>query len=200
MRQSPLWSQQLHRQCTPPTTSLQSPNPTAQLPQNLQPPQNTQLPLLIPKLVPIQVLIFACYPLTVFLGILSNHPRESYFSRKDNFINVLFLKSSWGWTSLAFFAHLIGVPQKVGPLVRYGVATIWWYLVTQWCFGPPIMDKVFFYFKNLIDDQVFRGTGGICQLAKNEEFPNIFTSAVCRSSGGAWNGGHDLVWSTFLCF
>lgn len=46
--------------------------------------------------------------------------------------------------------------------------------------------------------KVFRGTGGICQLARNEEFPNVFTSAVCRSSGGAWNGGHDLVWPLLI--
>jgi hypothetical protein len=46
--------------------------------------------------------------------------------------------------------------------------------------------------------KVFRGTGGICQLAQHEEFPNIFTSAVCRSSGGAWSGGHDLVLYTFV--
>jgi Inositol phospholipid synthesis and fat-storage-inducing TM len=43
-------------------------------------------------------------------------------------------------------------------------------------------------------DRVFRGTGGVCQLAKNEDFPDIITSAICRSSGGAWNGGHDLVY------
>lgn len=43
---------------------------------------------------------------------------------------------------------------------------------------------------------MFRGTGGICQLVRNEDYPDIFTSAVCRSSGGAWNGGHDLVLSS----
>jgi hypothetical protein len=42
-------------------------------------------------------------------------------------------------------------------------------------------------------DKLFRGTGGICQIAKDKEFPNVFTSALCRSSGGAWSGGHDLV-------
>ena len=40
---------------------------------------------------------------------------------------------------------------------------------------------------------MFRGTGGFCQFAKDEDFPAILTSAVCRSSGGTWNGGHDLV-------
>ena len=85
--------------------------------------QNTRLHTLTPKLVPIQVIIFASYPITVLLGILSNHPPESYFSRKDNIINVLFLKFAWGWTTIAFFIHVARVPQKVAPLARYMVAT-----------------------------------------------------------------------------
>jgi hypothetical protein len=99
-------------------------------------------PYLTPKLVPLQLVILAIYPITVLLGVISNHPAESYFARKDNLINVLFLKLAWAWTSLAFFLHLIRVPQKIGPSTRYVIATVWWYLVTQWCFGPPIMDKV----------------------------------------------------------
>ena len=105
----------------------------------IQPKHTT--PSLTPKLVPIHVIIFASYPITVLLGFLSNHPPESYFSRKNNIINVLFLKYAWGWTSIAFFIHVARIPQKVAPLARYMIATVWWYLVTQWCFGPPIMDK-----------------------------------------------------------
>jgi hypothetical protein len=122
---------------------------------------------------------------------VSNRPPESYFARKDNFVNVYFLKFGWLWTSLAFFAHTSQVTNVIGPFVRYVVATIWWYLVTQWCFGPPIMDKVCIARYELM--KVFRGTGGICEIAKEEDFPMIVTSAVCRSSGGEWNGGHDLV-------
>ena len=48
----------------------------------------------------------------------------------------------WAWTSIAFFLHVARVPQKIGPVARYVSATIWWILVTQWCFGAPIMDKV----------------------------------------------------------
>src|SRR5579859_4018796 len=95
-----------------------------------------------PTLVPVQLAILAIYPITVFLGILSNHPTNSYFAQKHNVINVLFLKMSWGWTTLAYLALVSHVPQKVNSLARYTVASIWWYLVTQWCFGPPIMDKV----------------------------------------------------------
>jgi hypothetical protein len=139
-------------------------------------------PSLTPRLLPVQIIILAVYPVAVIMGLVSNHPQDSYFARKDNVINLYLLKFAWFWTSIAFFAHVVRVPNKVAPTVRYLAATTVWYLVTQWCFGPPIMDKV------------FRGTGGICQLAKDEEFPNVFTSAVCRSSGGAWSGGHDLVY------
>jgi hypothetical protein len=102
----------------------------------------TPSPTFTPKLSPFQIVILAAYPITVLLGILSNYPQDSYFSRKDNFINIVFLKFTWGWTSLAFFLHLARVPQKVAPLARYATATIWWTLVTQWAFGAPIMDKV----------------------------------------------------------
>jgi hypothetical protein len=125
-------------------------SPSSGIYQNLPPsskengtPHNTSTnATLTPRVEPAQLAILAVYPFTVFLGFLSNHPPESYFARKDNFINILFLKFAWAWTSLAFFAHVARVPQKVGPSARYAVATIWWYLVTQWCFGPPIMDKV----------------------------------------------------------
>jgi len=49
------------------------------------------------------------------------------------------------------------------------------------------------YIGNLELIKVFRGTGGMCRIAEEEEFPSVFTSAVCRASGGAWSGGHDLV-------
>jgi len=101
-----------------------------------------QPPSLIPKLDTIQLIILAIYPTTVLLGMVSNHPVDSYFAQKDNLINVYFLKYGWLWTSLAFFAHISHMTQVTGPLARYLVATIWWYLVTQWCFGPPIMDMV----------------------------------------------------------
>src|SRR5579859_615104 len=84
-----------------------------------------------PKLLPIQLIILAVYPVTVLLGMISNHPPDSYFAQKDNFINVVFLKMGWAWTSIAFFLHLSRIPRKVAPLGRYVVATIWWILVTQ---------------------------------------------------------------------
>jgi Inositol phospholipid synthesis and fat-storage-inducing TM len=97
--------------------------------------------LFVANLVTIELVLLAVYPVTVILGMISNHPRESYFALKNNFINVYFLKFAWAWTTIAFIPHLIQLPRKAAPLARYAVATIWWFLVTQWCFGPPIMDK-----------------------------------------------------------
>jgi Inositol phospholipid synthesis and fat-storage-inducing TM len=104
------------------------------------PIQNTSI--FTPGLVHLELAILAVYPLTVLLGIISNHPPESYFAKKTNLINLFFLKFGWAWTTIAFIPHLSRLPQKVAPSVRYAAATIWWYVVTQWCFGPPIMDKV----------------------------------------------------------
>ena len=126
------------------TTHRPSPRSKADVPQqtNGSLPVSSQPTSPTPALVPVQLAIIAIYPITVFLGILSNHPPHSYFAQKDNIINVVFLKMAWGWTTLAYLALIAHVPQKVNSVARYTVASIWWYLVTQWCFGPPIMDKV----------------------------------------------------------
>lgn len=65
-------------------------------------------------------------------------------------------------------------------------------LVTQWCFGPPIIDRSFQF------------TGGKCEVADakivegvaNEK--DIFTNAACRAAGGQWRGGHDISGHVFL--
>ena len=98
--------------------------------------------LFVPTLLQMHIVILAVYPLTILLGTISNYPPDSYFALKSNFINVFFLKFGWAWTTVAFIPHLLLLQNKVAPLTRYAAATIWWYLVTQWCFGPPIMDKV----------------------------------------------------------
>jgi hypothetical protein len=120
--------------------------------------QNTSI--YTPGLVHLELVILAVYPLTVLLGIISNHPPESYFAQKSNLINLFFLKFGWAWTTIAFILHLSRLPQKVAPSVRYAAATIWWYLVTQWCFGPPIMDKVLLFLMAGIDGVGVSRNGG----------------------------------------
>ncbi|KAK4238969.1 pectate lyase superfamily protein-domain-containing protein [Achaetomium macrosporum] len=127
----------------------------------------------------------------------------SYFARKDNWLNVLFVKRGWAWISGAFFVFLGTHPafrgangwnlKRVGgAMIRWGLVTAWWVFVTQWFFGPAIIDRG------------FRWTGGKCevleaQVNKGEgSAGDVVTAAACRSAGGHWRGGHDISGHVFL--
>lgn len=124
----------------------------------------------------------------------------SYFARKSNVFNVYFVKRGWAWVSLAFFVFLFTHPavragqQKTRALVRWGLVTTWWVLVTQWCFGPALIDRSFLF------------TGGKCELAEarleaggaGASGRDIFTAVACRTAGGKWRGGHDISGHVFL--
>lgn len=72
--------------------------------------------------------------------------------------------------------------------------TIWWIFVTQWFFGPAIIDRG------------FRATGGQCELVEQAERGNIdmdaakqfVTGFACKAVGGKWKGGHDISGHVFL--
>ncbi|KAL8935610.1 MAG: hypothetical protein Q9216_005336, partial [Gyalolechia sp. 2 TL-2023] len=51
---------------------------------------------------------------------------------------------------------LVLTPQRLRSLGRWAVTTVWWMLVTQWCFGPALIDRG------------FRITGGQCELIMDE--------------------------------
>ncbi len=123
----------------------------------------------------------------------------SYFARKSNLFNVVFVKRGWGWNSLALFAFafshasLAPAPRlKVQAVVRWAAATFWWFLVTQWCFGAPMIDRG------------FRWTGGKCDLAElgiitgQAGAREAFTAVACKAAGGQWSGGHDISGHVFL--
>src|SRR5205807_7286989 len=114
-----------------------------------QPPSRSPtLPSPTLVLSPTDILIASIYPLTLIAGsafsVLSSSPEStnSFFSHKRNFVNVIFVKYGWLWTTLAFLIHTrrLRPSLRVKAILRYAVATIWWILVTQWFFGPPIMD------------------------------------------------------------
>jgi Inositol phospholipid synthesis and fat-storage-inducing TM len=69
-------------------------------------------------------------------------------------------------------------------LIRYAIATTWFILFTQWCFGLPLMDKIFVW------------TGGSCQGTSNPI--NDPSSSLCRNVGGKWLGGFDPSGHSFL--
>lgn len=169
---------------------------------------------------PVEAALLLAYPLLLTFGTLfsllsptvRNAPYDygaqahsqdpafspSYFARKGNIFNVFFVKQGWAWMTLAFVLFLFthpattSAPRRARALIRWGLVTGWWVLVTQWCFGPAIIDRS------------FRFTGGKCEVADARivegvaSGKDIFTNAACRAAGGQWRGGHDISGHVFL--
>ncbi|PHH83271.1 hypothetical protein CDD82_2691 [Ophiocordyceps australis] len=122
----------------------------------------------------------------------------SYFARKSNLFNVVFVKRGWAWTTLALLVFTVSHPSvasrsRVG--LRWAAMTVCWILVTQWCFGAPVIDRS------------FRWTGGRCDMAEREisrdgsadaGMADVLTAMACRTAGGHWKGGHDISGHVFL--
>ncbi|KAI4242838.1 MAG: hypothetical protein LQ352_007158, partial [Teloschistes flavicans] len=84
-------------------------------------------------------------------------------------------------------------PRRLRSVVRWGVVTMWWMLVTQWCFGPALIDRGFTF------------TGGQCELLRSGyerdemgEVREFVTAAACKLAGGKWKGGHDISGHVFI--
>lgn len=123
----------------------------------------------------------------------------SYFARKNNLFNTLFVKRGWAWITVAFAAFalthpaLAAAPQRrVQAGVRWALVTGWWFFVTQWFFGPALIDRS------------FRFTGGKCEVARVEveegdpSKADFVTAVACKAAGGRWSGGHDISGHVFL--
>ncbi|KAK8008446.1 hypothetical protein PG991_010997 [Apiospora marii] len=125
----------------------------------------------------------------------------SYFARKDNLLNVLFVKRGWAWITVAFFAFVATHPvpaastaRRARAALRWAAVTGWWFLVTQWCFGPALIDRG------------FRLTGGQCAVAESNVVQgdkdvgarDFVTAVACKAAGGRWSGGHDISGHVFL--
>jgi hypothetical protein len=132
----------------------------------------------------------------------------SYFAQKRNVFNVYFVKKGWFWVTVAL-AIFVGTHPSLGPSLRpavtrrrvqaaarWGLATLVWAGVTQWFFGPPLIDRS------------FRLTGGACELVNDpsvrlrtgtiSETKDYFTATACKIAGGQWKGGHDISGHVFL--
>ncbi|RSL80402.1 hypothetical protein CEP51_006598 [Fusarium floridanum] len=122
----------------------------------------------------------------------------SYFALKSNVFNVVFVKRGWAWITVAFFLFIFTHPstadagRRVRAVFRWAAVTTIWILVTQWCFGPALIDRG------------FRWTGGRCELARREiemgdsGLGEMVTSVACKAAGGKWKGGHDISGHVFL--
>ena len=81
--------------------------------------------------------------------LLSHLPHKlsntHYFATKSNPLNVYFIKKSWGWTTLAFFASFITAPSQVRTkqrVFKFLTLTVIWLLFTSWFFGPALLERI----------------------------------------------------------
>jgi len=150
---------------------------------------------------------------TPYSGVLQSHPPNlapSYFAKKSNVFNVFFVKVGWIWTTAAFFLFIFShsslgprfsptlTPRRLKATLRYLLVTAVWTFVTQWFFGPPLIDRG------------FRFTGGQCAViysdtpranqkqAEMSDAREVFTHAACKAIGGTWSGGHDISGHVFI--
>ncbi|KAK4223275.1 inositol phospholipid synthesis protein Scs3p [Podospora fimiseda] len=178
-------------------------------PKPRQPPRNNPyLP------TPTEVFFLALYPLVLLFGTLyavlsptvraapydhttQSHIQDpslapSYFARKNNLFNVLFVKKGWGWITLSFIGFVLTHPSLKSPRarvkagIRWGIVTACWVFVTQWFFGPGIIDRG------------FRISGGGCDAETELGMKGLVSAAACRAAGGRWKGGHDISGHVFL--
>jgi len=130
----------------------------------------------------------------------------SYFAKKSNIFNQFFVKQGWAWVTFSYFFFLFThpstgptgslafTPRRIRGALRWGIVTLWWIFVTQWFFGPPIIDRGFIL------------TGGQCDLVQRAEEGKVemddtrqfVTGVTCKAVGGKWKGGHDISGHVFL--
>lgn len=130
----------------------------------------------------------------------------SYFAQKSNLFNVIFVKRGWFWVTISYFLFLFThpstgpsrelalTPKRIQGIIRWGIVTVWWIFVTQWFFGPGIIDRGFTL------------TGGQCELVRDAEAGKVdmgetrqfLTGIACKAVGGKWKGGHDISGHVFI--
>jgi len=128
----------------------------------------------------------------------------SYFAKKGNVFNVYFVKKGWLWITLTYFFFLFThpsagpllevTPRRIKGAIRWGIVTTWWIFVTQWFFGPAIIDRSFALTGGKCD-LVELADAGIVEMDDTKQF---FTGVTCKAVGGKWKGGHDISGHVFL--
>jgi len=116
------------------------------------------------------------------------------------------VKQGWAWVTISYFFFLfthpstgrprtlVVTPRRIRGALRWALVTTWWIFITQWFFGPAIIDRG------------FRLTGGACELVREAEEGKVemddtrqfVTGVACKAVGGKWKGGHDISGHVFL--
>jgi len=168
--------------------------------------------------------ILAIYPATLLFGTLFGlldpaaraspynaatqshfaNTAPSYFAKKGNVFNVYFVKKGWLWITLTYlyflFTHpstgpyLEITPRRIKGALRWGIVTVWWIFITQWFFGPAIVDRSFTLTGGKCD-LVELADAGIVEMDPTKQF---LSGVACKAVGGKWKGGHDISGHVFL--
>lgn len=102
-------------------------------------------------------------------GELVNLP-TFYLTEKKNVFNQVFVKKGWAWTMiLLLFLIASCKSSRLGSLKKLFGATAYWFLITQWTFGPSLLERIY-------------KTIGSCSLLHLKEFH------LCHEGGGEWSG------------
>lgn len=84
----------------------------------------------------------------------AKHPLHdvSYFARKTNILNTIFIKWAWAWTTAAFVSLWLTAPRETGTtgrtmttrerLGKWLAATFVWLVFAAWFFGPALLDRL----------------------------------------------------------
>ncbi|KAF3393931.1 FIT family protein scs3 [Penicillium rolfsii] len=146
---------------------------------------------------------------------LSENP-VNYFARKNNIFNLYFVKIGWLWTTVAFISLLLFQPayrassslsqaqqqtrvrRALQAFLRYAIATTVWYLMTQWFFGPAIIDRSFIITGGKCEEVMERAGNMESSGSPSVQVETLFSAAACKAAGGAWRGGHDLSGHVFM--
>jgi hypothetical protein len=73
------------------------------------------------------------------------HHDKSYWARKSNLLNQIFIKRAWGWTSVIWallFATSSPTTRSPRRAYKWIAATLNWMLFTTWFFGPAIIERL----------------------------------------------------------
>ncbi|KAF4303635.1 Fat storage-inducing transmembrane protein [Botryosphaeria dothidea] len=164
----------------------------------------TRLELLLLSIYPATLLLGSIFSIvspttrnTPYSATSQSHPVDqapSYFAQKKNIFNVFFVKKGWAWTTVALFLFLfthpslgppmrpVLTPRRVRGVLRWMLVTLAWVFITQWFFGPPLIDTL------------FRFTGGQCELVRDpaardamSDAREYITAATCKPAAVARN-------------
>lgn len=146
---------------------------------------------------------------------LSESP-ANYFARKNNVFNLYFVKIGWVWLTLAFASLLLFQPiynssspssqsqqqarfrRSLQALLRYTIATIVWYFMTQWFFGPAIIDRGFVVTGGKCEKVLEQVGKAASDTSTHVQLETLFSAAACKAAGGAWKGGYDISGHVFM--